>query len=444
MVGKRAYRRICVNDIDRNQLVEAALAYGSTGTVMGLDIAKNEIVACVRWGQGCFERPWKIVNTAEIGLLIELCLLLKSKCDGFSVGLESTGTYGDAVRFALTEAAISVQRVSGKAVSDYMEIFDGVPSQHDGKDAAMVAELVAMGKGTLWPYSALSENMQVIKHQVRRIDTFRNFQTQWLGRLEAQVARHWPELTSQLRLSSVTLLKMLEAYGSPANAIADPNLTKKLTLWGKVYLTEEKMAKIVASANSTVGLPMNESEVLWVKEIAGEALNAHRAQNKCERVLREQIARDPVMTRYGDAIGVPTLAVIWTEVGDPCLYGSSGAFIKAIGMNLKERSSGKRKGELAISKRGPALARRWIYFWAMRAVQRDELKGWYAKFIQVGNTKSSSEHRKMKGLIALMRKLSKSLWHARVNNKNFDYSRVIESKPIQARRRRRKAVTAPA
>ena len=34
MVGKRAYRRICVNDIDRNQLVEAALAYGNTGTVM--------------------------------------------------------------------------------------------------------------------------------------------------------------------------------------------------------------------------------------------------------------------------------------------------------------------------------------------------------------------------------------------------------------------------
>ena len=141
---------------------------------MGLDIAKNEIVACVRWGQGCFERPWKIVNTTEIGLLIELCLLLKSKCDGFSVGLESTGTYGDAVRFALTEAAISVQRVSGNAVSDYMEIFDGVPSQHDGKDAAMVAELVAMGKGSLWPYSALSENIQVINHHVRRIDNFRS------------------------------------------------------------------------------------------------------------------------------------------------------------------------------------------------------------------------------------------------------------------------------
>ena len=440
MVGKRAYRRICVNDIDRNQLVEAALAYGSTGTVMGFDIAKHEIVACVRWGQGCFERPWKIVNTDEIGLLVELCSLLKSKCDGFSVGLESTGTYGDSARFALTQAAINVQRVSGKAVSDYKEIFDGVSSQHDGKDAAMIAELVAMGKGVLWPYSSLSENMQVIKHHVLRIDGFRNLHTQWLGRLEAQVARHWPELTSHLKLGSVTLLKMLEAYGSPAKAIADPNLAQNLAVWGKRYVPEEKALGIMTSAKSTMGLPMNESEVCWVKEIAGETLKAHREERKCNRVLRERIGCDSGMKRYSEAVGAATLAVIWTEVGDPCLYGSSGAFIKAIGLNLKEKSSGKRKGELAISKRGPALARRWIFFWAMRAVQREELTAWFTVFARVGNKSSSSEHRKMKGLVALMRKLCRSLWHARVNNKDFDYAKVIQ-RAGSPKRRRRKRIT---
>jgi transposase len=443
MVNKRAYKRINVNDIDRDQLIEAIVESGGTGTVIGLDIAKNEIVACLRWSRGSFERPWKIVNPGEIRLLVELCVFLKSKCDGFTVGLESTGTYGDAIRFALTEARVSVQRVSGKAVSDYKEIFDGVPSQHDGKDAAMIAELVAMGKGTLWPYSPLSENMQAIKHQVLRIDGFRNLHTQWLGRLEAQVVRHWPELTGHLKLSSVTLLKMLEAYGSPAKAIADPDLAKNLTLWGKRYLPEEKTGRIIASAKSTMGLPMNESDVCWVKEIAGETLKAHREELKCERILRERIASDPVMKRYSESVGSATLAVIWTVVGDPILYGSSGAFMKAIGLNLKEKSSGKRQGALAISKRGPALARRWIFFWAMRAVQRDELKPWYTKFSQVGNKSSSSEHRKMKGLIALMRKLCKSLWHVRVNHKDFDYSQVIESKrtPVRRRRKTRKKTT---
>jgi hypothetical protein len=43
-------------------------------------------------------------------------------------------------------------RVSPKAAHDYAEIFDGTPSQHDGKDAAVVAELAALGKATAWPY----------------------------------------------------------------------------------------------------------------------------------------------------------------------------------------------------------------------------------------------------------------------------------------------------
>lgn len=445
MVGRRAYRRIGVNDIDRIQLVEAAIANGKTGSVLGLDIAKNEIVACVRWGDGSFERPWKFVNPGQIHLLVELCQLLKSKCDGFTVGLESTGTYGDSVRFGLTKASISVQRVSGKAVSDYCEIFDGVPSQHDGKDAAMIAELVAIGKGTLWPYSPLSEDQQFINHQVLRIDGFRNLHVQWIGRLEAQLARHWPELTSHLKLRGVTILKLLEAYGSPCKAIADTQLASKLARWGRAYVPEEKIVLIMDSAKSTMGLPMSEFEANWMKEIAGEALKAYREISKCDRLLRKRIAGDPRMCRYSDAVGAPTLAVIWTKVGDPRDYGSSGAFVKALGLNLKEISSGKRKGELGISKRGPALARRWIFFWAMRSVQRAELRKWYSEFIQVGGKRSNgSEHRKMKGIVSLMRKLSKSLWHACVNNEDFDYAKVVQAETPISRRRRRSTTKATA
>ena len=70
------------------------------------------------------------------------------------VAMESSGTYGDALRQALADAKIAVQRVSGKAAHDYAEVFDGVPSQHDGKDAAVVAELAALGKAKPWAYQA--------------------------------------------------------------------------------------------------------------------------------------------------------------------------------------------------------------------------------------------------------------------------------------------------
>jgi transposase len=437
MVVKRAYKRVSVNDINREVLINSAVEFGDVGTVLGLDIAKQEIVACLRWGNGNFERPWKVVNPKEIGLLVELCELLKSRCDGFTVGLESTGTYGDSIRYALTESGISVQRVSGKAVSDYHEIFDGVPSQHDGKDAAMVAELVSMGKGSLWPYSPLSENQHRIRHQVLRIDALRKVNGQWMGRLEGLLARHWPELTQHLKLSSVTLLKLIATYGSPAGAIADPDLAKRLRTWGKQYLLEEKLLSIVASARSTAGLPMSEPEACWAKEIAEESLRMHREELKCERVLRERIGSDPLMERYSKSVGYATVAVLWSELGDPALYSSAGSYLKALGLNLKERSSGQRIGQLAISKRGPAMSRRWLYFWALRAVQRDDLRSWYAEFVQEGHKSSRSERRKMKGLIALMRKLAKSLWHARVHDKDFDYSLVVGPQLRPTRRPRK-------
>ena len=68
--------------------------------------------------------------------------------------MESSGTYGDALRRALGDNGIEVQRVSGKAAHDYAEVFDGVPSQHDGKDAAVVADLAALGKAKPWAYQA--------------------------------------------------------------------------------------------------------------------------------------------------------------------------------------------------------------------------------------------------------------------------------------------------
>ena len=61
--------------------------------------------------------------------------------------MESSGTYGDPLRQALSDAGLEVQRVSAKAVKDQAETFDGVPSQHDGKDAAIIADLCAGAKG---------------------------------------------------------------------------------------------------------------------------------------------------------------------------------------------------------------------------------------------------------------------------------------------------------
>ena len=145
MSTKRMYRRTSVKKISTETLKVVSLLKGGSGTCVGLDIGKQEIVAVVRWPDGSFECPWSIKNPSEHPKLLGLLQMLRETCDSLTVGLESTGTYGEAVRLAMTSACLEVHRISGKASSDYKEIFDGVPSQHDGKDAAVIAALTA------WP-----------------------------------------------------------------------------------------------------------------------------------------------------------------------------------------------------------------------------------------------------------------------------------------------------
>ena len=100
-----------------------------------------------------FERPWKAKNPEEVATLVGILRALANRRE-LIVAMESTGSYGEPLHSKLAEAGLTVHRVGGKAAHDYAEVFDGVPSQHDGKDAAVIAELAAFGKATPWPFRA--------------------------------------------------------------------------------------------------------------------------------------------------------------------------------------------------------------------------------------------------------------------------------------------------
>lgn len=437
MATKRTYRRLSVNRVELEAIRELGVKCIEPVSV-GLDIAKEEIVAVVRWESGDFEKPWSVKNPTEIGSLIERLLVLQESSGGVTIGMESTGTYGEAVRQALTKAGLAVDRVSGKSVSDYREIFDGVPSQHDGKDAAIIAELTAFGKGTAWPYQARSELDSHMLHQVQRMDAFQDQVKPWYGRLEGMLARHWPEVQELLKVSSATMLSMLAHYGTPAKLAADPEAAVRLRSWSRGTLKPKRIDQIIEAARTTYGVEMGASDVTWLKQIVAAIQSAHTEIRDCQKELASIATKHEGMRDYVGTVGAVTLCVIWATVGDPRNYSSSGAFLKALGLNLKELSSGKRKGELAITKRGPSLARKLLFFWAMRAVQHPDLQDWYRNFQRVGRSKrGSSEHRKLKGLIALMRKLCRSLWFVCQHDIPFEYRKVFPGKPLVPPRRPR-------
>ncbi len=425
MGKRRAYRSTAVKKVVLEKLLESVPA----GDVhLGMDIGKGEVLTVVRWSDGTFERPWKAKNPTEISELVALLQVL-AKDRAVTVAMESTGTYGDALRQALSDAGLTVHRVSGKAAHDYAEIFDGVPSKHDGKDAAVVAELSAFGKSWPWACSPRKGKDAQMAYWVDWLDAQQSIEMLWLGRLEGLLARHWPELTSLLKLNSATLLQMLAHYGGPKKVKADVKVGSRLAGWGGHLLKRKKIDAVLESAASTIGVRQNGQDIKRIHQYATMALAAYRETQEAGRMLKKLVKDNEVIQRQGKAVGVVTASVLWVALGDPNNYHCPDAYRKAMGLNLKERSSGKHKGELKITKRGPSIVRRWLYFAAMRLSQDPDVRRWYEA------KKAKDKDRGTGALIAIARKLALALYSVGVYGDPFEAWRLFPGRSLPRKAR---------
>jgi transposase len=414
-LGSRAYRATGVNEVKWEQIARGKEGLGVT---WGVDVGKFDVLVVCRWANGHFERPWRVKNPREISTLAALAQRVHAERK-LAVAMESSGTYGDALRQALSDKGIEIQRVSGKAAHDYAEVFDGVPSQHDGKDAAVVAELAALGKGKPWPSVAADSWEEELAYWVEEMVTQRQIVALWQGRLEGLVARHWPEALQVLKLSSGTLLRLLKHYGSPQALAGDAEAANQLARWGGPLLAARKIEELLAGARSSVGVRVGPWHQRQIQEYAEKALAARRQSNQGQRRLRELAVGHPVLEAQGKAVGVPTACVFWVCTGDPRKFDSAAAYRKAMGLNLVERSSGTYQGQLHISKRGHARTRQWLYFAALRLVQTREVRPWYEA------KKAGHEGEARRFVVAVMRKLAVALYHVGVRNEEFQPRRLF-------------------
>ena len=168
------------------------------GVTLGVDVGKFDVLVVCRWADGRFERPWRIKNPREIATLVALVRQVKADRE-LVVAMESSGTYGDALRQALGDNGIEVQRVNGKAAHDYAEVFDGVPSQHDGKDAAVIAELAALGKCQPWAYQPVSAWEQELSYWVEWMVTHRQILAAVWGPAHGEDTQYLRVFIGQLR-----------------------------------------------------------------------------------------------------------------------------------------------------------------------------------------------------------------------------------------------------
>jgi transposase len=399
---RKAYR---ATDVKNVHLPALLAGRDRRSVVAGIDVGKGFLLVVLRWSDGRFERPWKVRNPLQIAALTALLKQLAVDHD-LLVALEPTGTYADALRQMLHDNGLVVHRVSPKQAHDYAEVFDGVPSAHDGKDAAVLAELAALGKSAEWPF-VLGEHDQEMAYWVRRLDVCRRQLASVYGRLEGFLARHFPEATEVLKLSSGTLLRALQHYGGPKDLGSDPRAKERLLDWGGVLLDEEKVERLVQLASVSVGVRQMAADLRWMKDLAGEALQKREQLRQCERQLRKLAKGNEVIQRQAQAVGVATACVLWVKLGNPVNYHCAEAYRKAMGLNLAEYSSGKWQGKKRLSRRGSAMVRRALYFAAMRLVRKTggNVRRWYEL------KKKRDEGEAKRALVAVMRKLALALYH---------------------------------
>src|SRR5713101_5459950 len=98
----KAYRATAVN-----RVAAGVIGPGHTGqpVTVGLDIGKYRLLAVARWPDAQFERPWLVANPEQLPDLVALLRQLGQE-HALTVALEPSGTYGDPLRQALTDAGL--------------------------------------------------------------------------------------------------------------------------------------------------------------------------------------------------------------------------------------------------------------------------------------------------------------------------------------------------
>jgi transposase len=276
---------------------------------------------------------------------------------------------------------------------------------HDAKAAYLIGRLHLEGVSQRWQEPA--EERRALKAVQTRLGVCKAREQAARNRLEAQLSRHWPEISDILPLGRASLSALISAYGDPASVMADLGGAEALLRrTGRPGLSEETIQAVLASAGSSLGVPAIAAERELLRWLGTEAFEAGKQVREVEHEIERQVQNDALLLALGVVIGKVSAAVLVAAAGSPRDYPDAASYLKALGLNLKERSSGKHKGQLKITKRGPSLARFYLYFAALRLIARDPVvKRWYKlKTNRPGALKN-------KNVIELMRKLAKALWH---------------------------------
>ena len=404
-----------------NQLNEFTL-------VVGADIAKNKHYARAVDIRGIeLGKPLAFTNLHEgFQALLQWVHELMKEHQKLQViiGVEPTGHYWLSLAEFLHQEGIPLVLVNPMHVKKSKELDDNNPTKHDLKDALVIAKLVKDGRYSVphlpeGIYAELRNGMNLRERLSQDLMRAQGRIQNWLDRFFpefTQVFKDWQGKASYLTLKHFPLPQDVIALG--AENIVE--LWKKEVKRAVGRKRAEHLLQVAKqSVGLTTGTRMARQELqalLRLYDVLTEEME--QCMRQIETIVSDIPGVKQMLTIPG--VGMITVAGFLAEVGDLSHYTHPRQIQKLAGLNLKENSSGKHKGQTRITKRGRPRLRALLFRCILPLVAKNEdFKTLHMEY----TTRSVNPLKKKQSLIALCCKLIRVLFALGRKNESYDSSK---------------------
>ena len=343
-------------------------------------------------------KPFKFENTRE-GFEKFLYMIVASKnkfgCTEIMVGYESTGPYAEPLAQYLMDKPVTVVQVNPLHTKRLKEVNDNSPGKTDDKDPRVIGDVLRLGHAlsVVVPEGDAAYLRRLNNGRERHVGE----RTALLNQIQQLVFLIFPEFKKVFKDVTIkTPRHILKIYTTPERirTLDKDALGEEIRKrsWGKFGMREAEA--LINLARTTVGIKEGVAGIaLDIQHVLVqlEALNAFIEEIETE--MKKALDRIPYSARILSikGLGVVTVAGLIGEVGDFSKFRTQAEIMKLAGLDLFEISSGKRKGQKRISKRGRHLLRKILYNAAVGTIRKNGIMcDCYARLIARGMVRTSA------------------------------------------------------
>jgi transposase len=371
-------------------------------------------------------KPFKFENTREgFEKFWHMIVASKNKfcCTEAMVGYESTGPYAEPLAQYLMGKPVTLVQVNPLHTKRLKEVNDNSPRKTDDKDPRVIGDVLRLGHAlsVVVPEGDAAYLRRLNNARERHVGE----RTALLNQIQQLVFLIFPEFKTVFNDVTVkTARHILKRYTTPERigTLDKDELREEIRRRSMGKFGVKEAEALINLARTTVGIREGVAGiVLDIQHILVQLEAVNAFIDEIDTEMKKALDRIPYSSRILliKGLGVVTVGGLIGEVGDFSKFRTQSEIMKLAGLDLFEISSGKRKGQKRISKRGRSLLRKILYNAAVGTVRKNGIMcGYYERLIARGMVRTSA-------LIVVAKKLLRII-HAMLRD-DRDYIENYES-----------------